>query len=235
MSEIELGSAGVEVFRKKPVNLVRKPEPTRAQRALVEIAADMSPEHVKAAKIITGLSGDSDSEHEEAPPPVTPEVQAIIDKIERYKNSFPDKVTVNPRSLRRKTVAQLEEILHQVRLSVSSSNSAGFMKTIGLSAIGVVETAGPMVGLKLQGLTEQCARNASVDQIFTELQCEYGSLTMGYMPPLPRLALTVALTAYKVHQINSSEGGAPAMTVAPSAASLARPVPGQVLGAYEDL
>lgn len=175
MSEtVELDLNEAPALNRKPEATENKPQP--------------APEQKEFANIM-GKTGD-------------PAKRGVILKIQRYFQAFPSQTSsFRSKSLESMSVLELEKVLEEVRISVSTQNGGNFYKQMGLAGLNVLETVGSGVGLRLNGLTQSLAMDQAFDDIMKEISAEFGGVT--YLKPQYRLLLLIGQRAYAIHALNS--------------------------------
>lgn len=142
-------------------------------------------------------------------PPPEPEVDksALLDRIGRYRERFPQLKSRNKLSAK-SSAEELEDELHYIeqQLGGSGGNNAG-MTALIFAMAGVEKVTQEVwnpLGLQLHGLSQVTKDNADQFQdVVDELVIKYGSgMSMG---PEMRLAMAVGTLMYTVHAANSGD------------------------------
>lgn len=135
------------------------------------------------------------------------EIQKLRLSIMRYKQLFPnhlilygDRLTLE--NLEKLTQDQLQRFLDEVKITVGSRNSASMITTSYMSAMGLAETLGPKLNMKLQGLQASLMNNQMIMETLTEISLEYESLA--YINPIQRLAIQTGQHILFLHQQNKA-------------------------------
>ena len=174
-----------------------------------EVAAVMRAE--TAAKKEERLSTPKPPAPEPAPPPPEPAVEdksLLLDKIQAYRERFPQLKSRNKLS-GRSTVDELLDELHYLeqQLGQKEGHMGHTMYLLALSGVEEVTKHYNPLGLNLTGLSQVARENPQeFGPILDELFIKYA--TNMYMGPEMRLAMATATLVYTVHSANS---GNPAM------------------------
>ena len=118
-------------------------------------------------------------------------------KIKRYRENF-EAVRAMKFSEDWSTEA-LESHLEDVRIMVSSKTTGLLVKSAYIAGVKGIEIVTCKAGMKTYGLSDLLAKNAEVDNILKELQCEMG---IGSIPPAHRLALATISTCFVLDSVN---------------------------------
>lgn len=128
---------------------------------------------------------------------VSPEERAEMDKIKNklvnYRDGFPKHLELyshklDTNILNTLRLDELKRTLEDVRKMVSSRNDAMHIKSIYLGAMGIVENFGPRFNVNLTGLQMAIMKNEYLDDIFKEINIEYGNNT--YVDPCKKLVFS---------------------------------------------
>ena len=140
--------------------------------------------------------------------------EALIDitkkklKIIRYKELFGkhlthygDRLDIN--KLDELTTDELCNLSEEVKITVGSRNSGGFITSVYLGIAGVAEGLGPKIGMDLENLKVCLFNNEAIKDTLQELSLEYEDLV--YMPPAQRLLLLTGQTIIALNEHNKFE------------------------------
>ena len=135
------------------------------------------------------------------PPPV--DKSAMIDKLNAYRERFPEVKSRNKITVK-SSVEEIEDELHFIESQLGSSGYGSSMAFLVL-AMGAAEQSTKFynpLGLKLDGLSKVTQDNSEqLAPIMDELVIKYGlQMSMG---PEARLAFTLATMVYTVHAANT--------------------------------
>lgn len=139
------------------------------------------------------------------------EKDRIIQKITNYTEHFRDKLVVYLpikgdkygkyiSGLYKKSEEDLVNELDFIRGKITNTNTKMAFKMAYSAGANAIETAGPYLGLQLQGLTEEVNRSKEIDLILSELSCEYSFNK--YMDPRFRLLAHTGFSILKIDSMN---------------------------------
>ena len=138
-----------------------------------------------------------------APPPVVdPSIEkarrnSALTKIKRYRESF-EAVRAMRFSEEWSTDA-LESHLEDVRIMISSKTTGLLVKSAYTMGVKGIEVGTCAIGMKTYGLADLLSKNAEIDSILKEIQCELG---VGTIPPGHRLMLATISTVFVLDSVN---------------------------------
>ena len=167
----------------------------------------MMQKETRLAQAIKGVSKISSAENKKDAPP---DPSAILDKIEAYRDRFPNLKSRNKVSAKSTTTELIDE-LHYIELQLGSAKT-GTGGSMGCMALGAAMSGLELVtseiwnplGLNLQGLGRVTKDNmAEFEPIMDELMIKYGAGL--YMSPEARLLMLVGSTVATVHVANSGD------------------------------
>ena len=120
-----------------------------------------------------------------------------LTKIKRYRENF-DAVRKMKFNENGSTDA-LESHLEDIRIMISSKTSLMLVKSAYTLGVKGVEVGTCAIGMKTYGLSDLLSKNAEIDAILKELQCEIG---IGNLPAHTRLALATISTVFVLDSVN---------------------------------
>ena len=126
----------------------------------------------------------------------TPSKSALT-KVKRYRESF-EAVRAMRFSEDWSTDA-IESHLEDIRIMISSKTTGLLVKSAYTMGVKGVEVGTCMIGMKTYGLADLLSKNAEIDSILKEIQCELG---VGTIPPMHRLALATISTVFVLDSVN---------------------------------
>ena len=143
-------------------------------------------------------------EHNEPQPaPFSEARMEYINKIQAYKESFPDSCAlVDIKSLEYMDEDQLEEYLYRVRHTVSNRNSSNMIESGIDMAIAGLEVVGCGFFPSLKGLHSELQLNKAYHDTLKEIAIEHSNF--GYVRPELRLLMIVGGAA--VQRISADSG-----------------------------
>ena len=201
MSGLEPANIAKEVEAKSKKN-VRPPSELEMKKE-----ERMFKKEERLTQIAQGPKGKKVTIDEDLPPPPDPSV--ILDKIEAYRDRFPNLKSRNKISAR-SSLAELIDELHYLELQLGSASksvggSLGCMILQGtMSGIEVVTQTWNPLKLNLQGLGQVTKDNMTeFEPIVDELMIKYGAGM--YMSPELRLCMLIGSTCVTVHMANSGD------------------------------
>ena len=139
----------------------------------------------------------------QAPEPVFDESKekarrhSALTKVKRYRESF-EAVRAMKFSEEWSTDA-IESHLEDIRIMISSKTTGLLVKSAYTMGVKGVEVGTCMAGMKTYGLADLLSKNAEIDSILKEIQCELG---VGTIPPMHRLALATISTVFVLDSVN---------------------------------
>ena len=122
---------------------------------------------------------------------------SALTKVKRYRESF-EAVRAMKFSEEWSTDA-IESHLEDVRIMISSKTTGLLVKSAYTMGVKGVEVGTCMAGMKTYGLADLLSKNAEIDSILKEIQCELG---VGTIPPMHRLALATISTVFVLDSVN---------------------------------
>lgn len=128
--------------------------------------------------------------------------RALIMKLQRYKEVFAHVLRdINLSGLDFKSQQELEGLLDEVRLVVSTKNCRNMFKQTFLAGISAIENLiAPRVNLRVQGLTQALAQSQEVQDLLNEISLEHQEYI--YTKPEYRIMMTVTQTCLALHYSN---------------------------------
>ena len=150
---------------------------------------------------------DVNEEEEEEKEKIIQKIQAYTeqfrDKLENYLPIKKDKYGKYIIGLYKKSLEELGKELDFIRSKLSTSNTKTAFKVLYNTGTNAIEKIGPFIGLKLDGLTEEVTRSKEIDQVLTELSCEYSFNK--FMDPKVRLVAHTGFAILKVDSMNKRQ------------------------------
>ena len=122
---------------------------------------------------------------------------SALTKVKRYRESF-EAVRAMRFSEDWSTDA-IESHLEDIRIMISSKTTGLLVKSAYTMGVKGIEVATCSIGMKTYGLSELLSRNAEVDSILKEIQCELG---VGTIPATHRLMLATISTVFVLDSVN---------------------------------
>ena len=122
---------------------------------------------------------------------------SALTKVKRYRESF-EAVRAMKFSEDWSTDA-IESHLEDVRIMISSKTTGLLVKSAYTMGVKGIEVGTCMVGMRTYGLADLLSKNAEIDSILKEIQCELG---VGTIPPMHRLALATISTVFVLDSVN---------------------------------
>lgn len=107
-----------------------------------------------------------------------------------------------PQELESKSIAELENILKDIKFSVANVTSTSFVTSVFGHTVKTVEKLSAFTSLDLTGLHDSLSKNDETFYLLEELRLEYQSFT--YTRPETRLAFLMARTALAVNAQNKA-------------------------------
>ena len=138
-----------------------------------------------------------------APEPVFDEAKekarrhSALTKVKRYREAF-EAVRAMRFSEDWSTDA-IESHLEDVRIMISSKTTGLLVKSAYTMGVKGIEVGTCMIGMKTYGLADLLSKNAEVDSVLKEIQCELG---VGTIPPAHRLMLATISTVFVLDSVN---------------------------------
>ena len=120
-----------------------------------------------------------------------------LQKIKRYRENF-EAVRAMKFSEDWSTDA-LESHLEDIRIMISSKTSLMLVKSAYTLGVKCAEVGTCAIGMKTYGLSDLLSKNAEIDAILKEIQCEIG---IGNLPAHTRLALATISTVFVLDSVN---------------------------------
>ena len=188
------------------------PLPQISEEEVIQLAGDSSHEVEEPAGVANVVVPDVVVE---APKPTivympAPIVEPVVDasiekarrnsaltKIKRYRESF-EAVRAMKYSEEWSTDA-LESHLEDVRIMISSKTTGLLVKSAYTMGVKGIEVGTCALGMKTYGLADLLSKNAEIDSILKEIQCELG---VGTIPPGHRLMLATISTVFVLDSVN---------------------------------
>ena len=122
---------------------------------------------------------------------------SALTKVKRYREAF-EAVRAMKFSEDWSTDA-IESHLEDVRIMISSKTTGLLVKSAYTMGVKGIEVGTCMIGMKTYGLADLLSKNAEVDSILREIQCELG---VGTIPPAHRLMLATISTVFVLDSVN---------------------------------
>ena len=143
----------------------------------------------------------------EKPPPPQVDATAILDKINAYKERFPELKSRNAKLSVKNSAEELLDELHYLELQLGSQKNGGVMCDIFVATLGALEQTSykfnPM-NLQLQGLGQIASNNKDMfAPVIDELMIKYSAGL--YMSPEVRLVCMTCGLMLTVHKANTGD------------------------------
>ena len=122
---------------------------------------------------------------------------SALTKVKRYREAF-EAVRAMRFSEDWSTDA-IESHLEDMRIMISSKTTGLLVKSAYTMGVKGIEVGTCMIGMKTYGLADLLSKNAEVDSILREIQCELG---VGTIPPAHRLMLATISTVFVLDSVN---------------------------------
>ena len=122
---------------------------------------------------------------------------SALTKVKRYRESF-EAVRAMKFSDEWSTDS-IESHLEDIRIMISSKTTGLLVKSAYTMGVKGIEVGTCMVGMRTYGLADLLSKNAEIDSILKEIQCELG---VGTIPPMHRLALATISTVFVLDSVN---------------------------------
>ena len=160
------------------------------------------------------------------PPPMLPadreEARVLKRRVGKYRSLFPGEtqdLDLDPRSLDALSIDEIRERAKDVEYVVSTRRSSKAVRGMFLGGLASVElVAGPILGLKLEGLATFASRSTDLLETVDECGCRYGDQL--YVDPAIRLAMAVVQLSLAVNEHNCREAAKLAGTVSGNSSEL---------------
>ena len=121
----------------------------------------------------------------------------VLTRIKKYRSSFE---AVNAMRFSEDwPIETLESHLEDIRIMIGSKTTGLLVKSVYTMAVRGVEVGTTSLGMKTYGLCDLLSKNAEIDGILKELQCEMG---VGHIPPHIRLGLATISTVFVLDSVN---------------------------------
>ena len=186
-------------------------EPRQESEEIIEMAGDQEheePERSEPEAVPDTVAPVAEAVHPQiiympAPEPVIDESKekarrnSALTKVKRYRESF-EAVRAMRFSEDWSTDA-IESHLEDIRIMISSKTTGLLVKSAYTMGVKGVEVGTCMIGMKTYGLADLLSKNAEIDSILKEIQCELG---VGTIPPMHRLALATISTVFVLDSVN---------------------------------
>lgn len=125
-----------------------------------------------------------------------------IIKIKNYIKTFPDILTdFISMDTKNMTLLELDDMIEEIRLTVSSGNNTDLLVNGFLMGCNVYEKSASYMGFNLDGLSNIVARDSNIIKCIKEISLEYQNLN--YVPPEKRLLLLMCALSYGVYNMNN--------------------------------
>jgi hypothetical protein len=127
----------------------------------------------------------------------------LLIKAKQYQVAFAHKLTDYKsmfQGLAEKSEDELDSLIDELRIIVSSTNQCELYQQVFTKGLALSEGIGPVVGLKLQGLSK-CASIPVVRDLVNEIALES---EIKYIPPHIRLAIIMIGICSEIHTMNSN-------------------------------
>ena len=183
-----------------------------AEEEVIQLSGDSSHEEEEPAGVANVVVPDVVVEAPPPPPTVVylPAPEPVVDpsiekarrnsaltKCQRYRASF-EAVRAMRFSEDWSTEA-LESYLENVRIMISSKTTGLLVKSAYTMGVKGIEVGTCAIGMKTYGLADLLSKNAEIDSILKEIQCELG---VGTIPPGHRLLLATISTVFVLDSVN---------------------------------
>ena len=122
---------------------------------------------------------------------------SALTKVKRYRESF-EAVRAMKFSEEWSTDA-IESHLEDIRIMISSKTTGLLVKSAYTMGVKAIEVGTCMIKMKTYGLADLLSKNAEIDSILREIQCELG---VGTIPPAHRLMLATISTVFVLDSVN---------------------------------
>lgn len=127
-------------------------------------------------------------------------------QILRWKETFPQQLSVydyKMQNLDSLSNGELEELLDELSMAVSTRNSSGLTKMFYYTGAEVFEKGGVMLGFKIQGVANALMQNQAISHCLDEIMLKYEKSL--YTPPELRLAYLTMQSIITLHKLNSNQ------------------------------
>ena len=120
-----------------------------------------------------------------------------LQKIKRYRENF--EAVRGMKFNEDWSTDALESHLEDIRIMISSKTSLMLVKSAYTLSVKGVEVGTCAIGMKTYGLADLLSKNAEIDSILKEIQCEIG---IGNLPAHARLAMATISTVFVLDSVN---------------------------------
>ena len=166
-----------------------------------------------------------DAPEEFPAPPMSPadrdEARVLKRRVGKYRSLFPAEtqdLDLDPRSMDAISIDELRERAKDVEYVVSTRRSSKAVRGMFLGGLASVElVAGPLLGLRLEGLATFASRSTDLLETVDECGVKYGDQL--YVDPAIRLAMAVVQLSLAVNEHNCREAAKLAGTVSGDASA----------------
>ncbi len=132
--------------------------------------------------------------------------QALKNKILRYKVTFGQYLMAYDykiESLEELNYEQLETLLMEIEICVSSRTSSNMTSSYYLGAVSMIERVAPILGMNLAGLSQSLTESEQIKETLAELSLKYD--VASYTKPEVRLAYLTLQSIMAINSINKKK------------------------------